>query len=574
METKMMKRRDFLKISALASVAVVAAACSPTATPKAAPTVAPKTTEVPKATTAATTAATAAPKATEVPKATAGPTKAGFQGEIEFYAQNYTPTSTQANPDPKAPKYEAMAVLATEWMALHPGIKFTFFQAPAGIDYTGSWLNTQLIGGTGPDMFWIWLGTLNQYADEGKVLPLNDYLELPNKYTPDDKTAWKNTFKSPFQTSFSAKGQWGGIPLDLVSTGIYINVDMFKSVGIDVMKEIVPELGSPKDWVTLISWCKKFKEAGFYAFSMSGYILEWWLQGVLGDQLFWNLTPTFDKLNYHELTPKAFQEGLISQEELIMQYSCNNWKAFAEPATRTMFEIFKDLSQYMPEGFVITASADTLGGSAEDLYMQSKLAMYWEGSWRVGAIMKDDRRKFEFSSFWLPPLTKETTPLAKDPPILPIGVGGYGSLSYGIHRKCIAKGNVDECVDWLMYISTPKNDEMIVNEVPSFIPSNKKAKSLPEVENLFVGETRLVAGAGHPWPPPMSWFSYLESKYTDTFKREMTLYLLGDEDLDTFMANADAAAKDALPATVRAAAIQYSKDGSWDLTRWTCQPTV
>jgi len=321
----------------------------------------------------------------------------------------------------------------------------------------------------------------------------------------------------------------------------------------------------------MIGWFKKLKEAGFFAFSMGAYILEWWLQGVLGDQLFWSLTPTFDKLNYHELVPLAFQEGMIGQEEVAMQYLCNNWKAFEEPATRTEFEIFKELTLYAPDGFV---NADTMG-TAYELYAQSKLAMFWDGSWTLGTIMQDDRRKFEFSSFWLPPLTKETTPLANDTPKLPIGVGGYGSLNYGINRKCIAKGNVDACIDWLMFISTPKNDEMIVNEVPSFIPANKKAKSLPEVENLFVGETRLVAGAGHPWSAvPMYWFSGTESKYTDTFKREMTLYLLGDNDLDTFMANADVAAKAAVPALVRGAAIQYSKDGSWDLTQWTCQPTV
>ncbi|OPZ71125.1 MAG: Bacterial extracellular solute-binding protein [bacterium ADurb.Bin478] len=369
-------------------------------------------------------------------------------------------------------------------------------------------------------------------------MPLNDYLELPNKYTPEDTTPWKMTFKSPFQTTFSSKGQWGAIPLDLVSTGVYINVDLFNSVGIDVKNEIVPELGSPKDWATLIEWCKKIKDAGYFAFSMSGYILEWWLQGVLGDQLFWNLIPDFDKLNYHELTPKMFQEGLISQEEVFMQYLCNDAKMFELEGTRTMFEIFKDLSQYMPDGFV---SADTMWSAAWDLYLQGQLAMFWDGSWRVGSIMQDDRRKFEFSSFWLPPLTKDTTPLAKDPPILPIGVGGYGSLAYAIHRKCIAEGKVDACIDWLMYITTPERDETIVNEVPSFIPANKKSKSLPEVENLFVGETRLIAGAGHYWPVPMNWFSGEESKYTDTFKREMTLYLLGEQDLDKFMANADAA---------------------------------
>ncbi|MCE5259093.1 MAG: substrate-binding domain-containing protein, partial [Chloroflexi bacterium] len=243
MDTKM-KRRDFLKISSLAGVAIVAAACSPTAAPTTAPTTAAAT-EAPKATEAS---ATEAPAATEAPKATEAPVETGFQGEITFYAQAYTPTSALANPDPDSPKREAMANYAKEWMDLHPGVTFTFHTgAPSGQDWY-QWLGTQLIGGTGPDCFWIHLSNANAYADQGKVVPLNDYLELPNKYTPDDTTAWKMTFKSPYQTTFSANGQWGAIPLDLVSTGVYCNVDMFTSVGIDLKSGIVPELGSPKDW--------------------------------------------------------------------------------------------------------------------------------------------------------------------------------------------------------------------------------------------------------------------------------------------------------------------------------------
>ncbi|NLV74783.1 MAG: twin-arginine translocation signal domain-containing protein, partial [Chloroflexi bacterium] len=107
-----MKRRDFLKISALAGVAVVAAACqpaAPTAAPEAEPTKAPEKTEPTKA-----------PEKTEP---TAAPEAVGFQGDLEFYAQAYTPTSALENPDPKAPKREAMAIYAKEWMDLNPGIE-------------------------------------------------------------------------------------------------------------------------------------------------------------------------------------------------------------------------------------------------------------------------------------------------------------------------------------------------------------------------------------------------------------------------------------------------------------------
>ena len=322
----------------------------------------------------------------------------------------------------------------------------------------------------------------------------------------------------------------------------------------------------------MIDWCKRFKEAGFYAFTNTNYI-RWWPQGVLGDQLFWQLTPTFDLLNYHTNVPKQFQEGVISREELMHQYVCKGWKAFSEPATRTMFEIMKDLTQYMPGGFEDEA---ILMASGLELFLTGKLAMYWTGSWAIGSIMQDDRRKFEFSTFWLPPVTKETTPLAHDPPILPAGVGGYGGVNYGINHKCVAKGNVEECVDWLMYLSTPEHDEMIVNEVPGFVTSNKKARSLPEVEGMFVGETRLVGGswAGHPWIPTMWWFGAMGSKYYNNFQREEVLYLIGDQDIDTFMTNADAIGQEALPDLIRSAAIQYAEKGDWDLTRWSCTPKL
>ena len=567
MDTKM-KRRDFLKISALASVAVVAAACTTTATPTAAPAVTLKATEVPKATAIPTTAPTAAPKATEVPKATVVPTKVGFQGDILFYAQYYTPTSETTNPDPKAPQIEAMKTLSTQWMDTHPGINLMFLQPPAG-DYA-TWIQTQLIGGTGPDIFWYWLGTLHQWVDDGKTVSLNDYLEMPNRYIPEDKGAWKNTFKNPFLDSYSAKGNFGGVPENMNSTGIFANVDMLKSVGIDVKAEIVPELGSPKDWATMISWCQKLKDAGLLAISAGiGLIQQWWITGVMSDQFMNSWIAKYDGLNYHNQTPQKLQKGIISQEEFLQAYFCDKLDPFADPGVRDMFRVIKDWTQYMPVGF---AGEDL--GNPLDLFLTNQLAMYWQPARLLGTVLQDNRRKFEFTSFWVPPVTKATSEFVPDPPYLPIGVGGFGSVSYGLNQACISRHNVDECVDWLMFITTPKNNEMIVNEVPSFIPSIKQARALPEVENLFIGETRLVSGGQHPVYSPYGWFGYQESKWTDALIREETLYFLGESTEDTFFANLKAAAEPMAKDVIRRAAAQYTPNSPWDLTQWKCQPAV
>jgi len=544
MKARSLSRRDFLRMAALAAAGGALAACSPQVSDE-------------EAVSGGATEATAAPTAEAPAK----------EVKLTFFAQSYTPTRVLMNPDPNAPQVTAMDTVVNAWMDMHPGVTMELINAPTG-DYH-DWIVTQLIGGTGPDIFWRWLGTLNDHADKGQVVILNDWLDMKNPYTPNDSRSWKDQFKAPYQTSFSPKGNWGGVPLDLVSTGLYVNVDMLKEAGVDFDSWIDKEIGSPKSWASFIEGLGQVKDAGFSAIHPGpGVTDQWWIYGILTDQLMYTWRDTMDKLNYHELTPMEFQETMISQEEVNMRYWCEDWNPWEEESTREEFRIVQEWTDYFPEGW----SAE--GVAPLDLFLQGELAMYWDGTWQVGTIMQDERRAFEFASFWLPPVTKETTPVVADPPNLPIGVGGYGSITYGINHKVEKDGNVDLCVDFLQYLTTPENIELVVNEVPKFIPSHKDAKALPEVENMFVGETRLVAGAGHPVANPVSWFGHQEIRWGDLFFREVELLCLGEQDLDTTMANLSKHGDENAIELLRLSALQYTEDGNWDLAQWECQPEI
>ena len=550
-----LKRRDFLRFSGVAALATIAAACQPAQPP--APTAPPEAEDEgpPEAEIEPT-------EPVEEPAEEAKPV--GFQGVIEHYAQAYTPLSADTNPDPNAPKRRALDDLAEEWNDLHPGATIKFIGAPTG-DYV-DWLQTQLIGGTGPDVFWLWLSSLHDFVDEGKCVSLNDYLEMPNKYIPDDPAPWKEHFLDPFIESFSSKGNYGGVPMDLVSTGIYANLDLFEQAGIDLEAGIDPELGSPPDWVTFMEWHQKLQDAGIVPFSPSDTGHDW-IWRILGNELCWNWLEFMDTLNYHDTVPMWKQEGYVSIEETAHQYWCHDWLLFEQPETQDMYRIQKEWAQYFPTDWTLRD-----GAAAFQSFATGKVAMLWEGTWQYGPLLDDDRREFEFSSFWLPPVTQETSEFVKDPPLLPVGVGGYGSIAYGLNRMCLQRGNVDECVDWLMYITTPENDELVVNEVPSFIPSVKKARALPEIANLFVGEARLPGG-GLPIPP-ITWLFGMGGKYRDLLYRENDLYFMGEQTLEQTMANLTAITHDAAPEDIREDAIQYNEDGNWDLTQWDCQPEV
>jgi len=562
MSNRNVGRRQFLRIAGLGSAAAVAAACSPEVVVE---TVVKEVEKVVKETVIIEGESKVVEKVVkETVIVEVEPESTGFEGTIQMYAQSYTPRSADTNTDPNAPKRDALDTLAAEWMDMHPGINLEFIPAPTG-EYT-DWINTQLVGGTGPDIFWLWLSSLHGWADEGKVVALNDYLNMPNKYTPED-TPWKQTFLDPFEETFSVKGNYGGVPMDLVSTGIFTNRDALEAAGIDFDGELNQELGSPDNWEVLMEWMAKLQATGIIPMSMGGSSIDWAWR-TFCDQLGEVWVEELDVLNYHEAVPIYKQEGFISQEEQQHGWWCLDWNLWEREETREMYRIFKEWSQYFQDNWTARDAQN-----AYDLFTTGQAAMMWDGSWQLGPLLEDDRRDFEMVSFWVPPITKETTAVAQDPPVLPIGVGGFGSLSYGLNHMCLQRGNVDECVDWLMFITTPLHDEMIVNEVPSFVPAVVGTKALPEIENLFVGEERLKSGE-HPVRSIESVFGYVESKYNDLWNRENELYFLDQQSLDEAMANLTAICNQQAPADIRDAALQYSEDGSWDLTQWQCEPEI
>lgn len=532
-------RRDLLRTAVLAAVGGLLAACGP------------KPTAV----------------STVDPNRTPG-VPGQFTGEITFYAQNYIPNSARQGGGLGMPPRDALARLAAAWMAVHPGIKLSFFQAPLSVSFE-TWINSQILAGGGPDIFRAPLALLNAMADQDNVVPLNDYLALPNAHTPDDRAPWRESFRDPFPASASPHGKFGGVPLDRTATGIYCNRDLLTQAGINFEQELAPELGAPRGWQVLLDWCARLKAIDVIPFSLAGSVLDNWLQGVLVDQMLWNLTERFDVLNYRPEMPQQYQQGRVSQEELMMQFACYDWLPFNEPAVRTLYELIKGLTPYLPVGY----QNASIMSSAWEYFLQGRLALLWDGCWRMREIIADDRRGFAWDSFWLPAVTPETTPYAKQPPIQPVDIGGFDSC-FGINRESLKRANLDDCVDWLMFITAPANVEAIVNEVPTLLPAIRGAATQPDLAKLFGGAARGDITSAHTWLAPAYWFGLDTGKYTDTFQREMMLYLLDELSLDDFMLHADEAARGSVSDIIVRNAQQYSAGGLWDLTRWPFQPNV
>ncbi|MHB9033475.1 MAG: ABC transporter substrate-binding protein [Anaerolineae bacterium] len=524
-------RRALLRLTGLAAVGALLAACGPKAT--AVPTLDPN-----------------APT----------PLPGQFVGNITFYAGDYIPASARQGGGSGQLAREALASLKNDWMDAHPNVSLSFFEAPSMLPFE-SWINSQLLIGEGPDIFTASLGFLNGLGVRNAVVPLNDYLAQPNPYNPVSSATWGYSFLDPFQASAGAKGIYGGVPIDRTATGVYANLDLLQKAGIDTSS------GGPASWADLVDWCAKLKALGVMPFSMTNAIQGGWLDTILADQYLGALTSRFDILNYHGSLPG--QEGIISQEEILAQTACEGWQPFVEPAVQAIYELVKAFTTYLPVGY---QNGGIMSSSWEYL-LQGQLGLLWDGCWRMRDIAGDNERTFTWTSFWLPPVTQASTPFASDPPIAPRDIGGFDN-ALGINGAALKRGNSEECVDWLMFLTTPQNNAKMVNEVASLLPALREAAVQPDLAELFGGRLKTHPDDTHTWPAPIYWFGSPTGKFSDTFGRELVVYLLEDGTLDNFMSKANQAAQQDIPDLLAANAVQYNPDGTWDLTRWPCTPAV
>lgn len=568
MEEHRMSRRLFLRGVVISSAAAVVAACKPEVIVE---TVVKEVEKVVKETVIVEGEAKVVEKIVKetviVEKEAERP--AGFQGTIMFHGGSYIPTESTG---PGSPAREVPQRLADAWQELHPGVRIEFVQSPAG-QAPLDWVQTQLLGGTGPDIFALNPIFQTDLVDDGKLVPLNDWMEMPNKYGGGE-VPWKETFLPPFlnsTTTLSPKGFYGCAPLAVVSTGVFCNLDMLQEVGIDFESAMDWDIHSPPSWADWMDWHRALIDAGLPAFHDGGFgFRQWWGWGVMADQILWEYRETLDRLNYHENLPLEGQETMINLEEIAHAYYCLDFEPWREAAVLDLFRIFKEWSELFVPGWTTIDGAQSL-----DMFCTGDLAMVWNGSWSVRQLLNDDRRDFEFSSFWVPPITHETSQFAQDPPILPIGIGGYGTTSLSLHHVTPTRGNVEECVDWLMFLTEANNNEQLVNEVPEVIPANRAAKALPEIESLFVGIERFegLAHQGHPVLAPSRWFG-TSGKWEPGFYRECEYYWLEQRSLEETLVAIEELTASVAPELVRENSIQYSESGAWDLTQWECDPAV
>jgi ABC-type glycerol-3-phosphate transport system substrate-binding protein len=445
---------------------------------------------------------------------TAG-TSGAFKGTITFYAQAYSPVDpTETNPNPPT----AFKEVARKYTELNPGVEIEFF---LDLGEQANWLRTKMAGGQAPDVFWAQYYELNsgQYP-VGSFVPLTQYLDRPNKYVSGN-TKWLDLFPdSLVQTVRAPNGDINVIDGDYVATQVIYNVQMFKEAGIDF---------DITNWSTYTRACELLKAKGFipwqYNFGSNGADYTTWLSRLMATNLY-----------YPELKNLALMSGsaalTISPLEGALGVK-NGYFTSADPRFQAWWPAIKEhVQKYMPQD---TVSQATTSDTIFSQFINGQIAMYWDGSW-AGNNLEAANCSFEYASFPFPSPDKASIPEASD--FSSSGaVGGYSAawqyaVSSNRANSTMTDAKLEAVIDWLMYITTPANNEFVVNDLGSFVPVIKG--TTPTEANKGVASVLENAPLVIDCGP-----TALGSEAYEGYYREFQAYLMGNLTIQQAGANVD-----------------------------------
>ncbi|MDG0810221.1 ABC transporter substrate-binding protein [Cohnella rhizosphaerae] len=258
---------------------------------------------------------------------------------------------------------------------------------------------------------------------KGYILKLNDFVKAPNAYN-NGTTLYDGINGDYWPYAYTSDGDIFMLPFDLVGTGFYYNKDLFAKAGITE---------APTTWEDLFADLQKLKDQKIIPLSMSqatGSDYEGWMVGAFEDWANRSLIPDIlvqpgdarntpeveainGKVKYDPANP-FFDIGAVVDAERTMALWKSGKYDLLGPAEQKIWSTLKQLSTYLQPGYATMKDAD-----AYQLFISGKAAAYWNGSWQVGQILKDQQalgdKGFEWGTFKFPRLQRSRSELPGRP---------------------------------------------------------------------------------------------------------------------------------------------------------------
>jgi raffinose/stachyose/melibiose transport system substrate-binding protein len=462
----------------------------------------------------------------ETASASAAAPVSGDQKVIRMDLGQYTPGTIPGGIG--EPVQEARRV-ADEWERNHPGRRI-HFQLMINTGTTeGEWLKTQLIGGIAPEIVTMNTEVAWQAIDKDWFVPLDEFLDRPNPYIPGN-TRWRDSFANPAITNSkrAPNGKLYCITLDTVETGLYYNMTLLRKLGID---------RPPETWDEMLRTFQKIKEAGITPMTAPMNLASDWGQDIVFEMVYHDILPLLDPIPSPP-DVKDYQVHFLDPPEGGFLFT-KGFFSSRDPRWREVNRLVKEWRQYWARELKFS---DPLR-----LFFTERMAVLWDGSWTIRRLAKDPYINFDWQIGYIPTITRETSRYASGSPATLIG---GAATQIHITNSAIKNGTLEDCVDFLMYLSAPENVERITKEALLFIPNVQGAEMDERLEPFTeIFERKSCA---------IQWMEAMDPEFKKEWRRWLDYYLEDGFGLDEYLK--------VLDANFAAWVKSHEGDAAWDFS--------
>lgn len=355
---------------------------------------------------------------------------------------------------------EAFAAVAERYMQMHPNVRVEQMPIPERV--YGSWMRTQLVGGTAPDL--IEFGQLPMdVMDEllaRNFMPLTAEVERPNPYnrgTPLERVPWRETFVDGLDTGYRTSNlrEYYKIPTAMFTSRIYYNRELWR--------EVLGETPEPKTFAEFREIARRAEAAraadGKPLVALAGAFRNAW---PLIDAEFGSQTQRLS------LNIDADNNLTLASSEVAVGWLRRQWSS-ETPEFGKGLAMARELIETLGPGFVQQTRDD-----ATFLFLQRRALMVIAGSWDYTSLTS--QAAFAIGVFPLP------LPATDDPVYGPAMLGRMNEAETGAQSAFTinaASAHPDVALDFLQFITSQEGNRLFA----------EKSRWLPAINGLLPAES-------------------------------------------------------------------------------------
>lgn len=367
--------------------------------------------------------------------------------------------------------YDTLEKLANEYMELHKGVKIKINRYSMNGERED--LLSRLTVGTAPDIIFQIPTSLAEDLGKGFYVVMDEYLEKPNPYIEGNQK-WKDIYDSrELEATRGPDGSFYFICLERAPAGIAYNKEIFAAAGITKIPETYSEFLHAQKMIYQ------------YDSTIKPFLPEFdWYKIILETSIFAKELEKLDTIR---------PNGLIDTEEFCKAYSKGLWSPDSDLYREFLF-FCGDKTKYYPAGW------NTSQINREYEFVNGKIAMYEVNGRQLFSIYNDPEMRDKVGYFGYPILDLKANYMDafvdqndidylnipeqyKIPENERYGVlRGFSGLSTGwwITNTAIRNNTVETCVDFLMFLTAPQNNNRLIGDKGNSLPISSDAP-VPEL---------------------------------------------------------------------------------------------